>query len=128
MQKYMKRVKPLPVNNCEYLQRLAADLLDHRDRCPVGLHISGDGLFVKADLGSSVAEVATALNPGYVELGLGSPRDALAAIVKHSPPTGGSAKCVVVPADNRCAAVLELTEVLSNVAVGVAAPDAELSW
>lgn len=103
MQKYMKRLKPPPANNCEFLQRLTSDMLQHRDKSPAGLSVNEDGLAVRVELGTSVAEVATALNPGFVELGLGSPEDALAAILKHSPPPDGAAKCVVVPADGRCA-------------------------
>ena len=64
--------------------------------------LSPDGLSVRVAFESNEA-AARLLNPGFVELELGTPEDALAVIVSSTPPASGSVVCTIVPADDGCA-------------------------
>lgn len=103
VQKYIKRMKPAPASNAAAVSALARELLQAPEKAPAGLTVSSDGLSVRVAFESDEA-AARALNPGFLELELGTPVDALAAIVADKAPAACSVVCTLVPADSQCGA------------------------
>jgi hypothetical protein len=102
VQRYGKSLRPTPPDNAAYLTSLKNELLATQEtRAPPGLELSRCGLQVRVRYADANAAART-MNPGFLELGMGGPEAALAAVVGQGPPESTEVTCVVVPADSRC--------------------------
>jgi hypothetical protein len=101
VQKYAKALKPPAASNAAFMLRLARELLQATNPVPEQLDLSPDGLQVRRAIADDEA-AARALNPGFLELEMGSPADALASIVGERLPKPERVICTLVPADDGC--------------------------
>jgi hypothetical protein len=101
MQKFFKSKMGKMPNDASRLAALAAELRAQRREAPESLKISECGLKVRL-IQQGIEAAATYVNPGYVELGVGSAQQAMEAIVGELQPVPQSISCIFVPADMRC--------------------------
>lgn len=98
MQKFFKSKMGELATDADRLVALAAELRAEPVKGPDSLIISKCGYKVRLPK-PGLEAAAEYVNPGYVELGLGTPQQAMEAIVGELQPVPESLSCIFVPAD-----------------------------